>query len=176
MSRVVSASEALEWIPVVTGSLFRWIQIQSQVQWWRNSCLSVPWRTLPWTTVNEHDQLMVWAGILLHWKSQLCIVDGFLTAQHYVGEILQLVVVPFYTQIPQGTIFQDNITRAHQGHVVNNYLREHNIELLSWTASFPDLNLINHVLDELGRLTHLKFWTSCNSDLYKNGSAVPSLS
>lgn len=46
------------------------------------------------------------AGVSLHRKTPLCIVDGNLTVQRCADGILELVVVPFVTQMPQDTIFK----------------------------------------------------------------------
>ena len=63
--------------------------------------------------VSEHYRygggpVMVWAGVTVTLKTQLCIIDGNLNAQRYVNEILQPVVVPFLGQMQQGAIFQDD--------------------------------------------------------------------
>ena len=107
-------------------------------------------------TVSEHDRygggsVMVWAGVTVNLKTQLCIIDDNLSAQHHVNEILS-VVVPYLVQMQQGAIFQDDNARPHCGRVVNNFIRQQNIQKLKWPANLPDLNPIEHnIWDELGR-------------------------
>ena len=92
---------------------------------------------------------MVWAGVTVNLKTQLCIIDG--NAQRYVNEIVQPVVVPFLSLMQQGAIFQDDNARPHRGRVFNDFIRQQNIQRLEWPANSPDLNPIEHIWDELGR-------------------------
>ena len=101
-------------------------------------------------TVSEHDRygdgsVMVCAGMTVILKTQFCIIDGNLSAQRYVNEILQPVVVPFLGKMHQGAIFQDDNARPHRNRVVNDFIRLKNIQGLEWPANSPDLNPIEHI-------------------------------
>ena len=60
----------------------------------------------------EHDRygggsLMVWGGISVRFRTELLVLNGTLTGQRYISEVLQLVVVPFVQQ--HQVVLQDNI-------------------------------------------------------------------
>ena len=84
-------------------------------------------------------------------RTRLCIVDRNLNAQWYVDEILRSVVVPFLGRMSQEAILQDDNARPQRGRVVDEFIRQFNIRRLDWSANSPDLNLIEHIWDELGR-------------------------
>ena len=106
-------------------------------------------------TVSEYDRfggglVVVWAGVRVNQRTQLCIVDGNPNAQRSVDDILQPVVVPFHGRMNQGTVLQDNAL-PHRGRVVNEFVRQFNIRRLDWPVNSPYLNPIEHIWDELGR-------------------------
>ena len=108
------------------------------------------------TTVSEYDRfggglVMVWAGVTMHQRTGLCIVNGNLNAQRPVDEILQPVIVPFLGRINQGAVLQDDNALPHRGRVLNEFIRQFNIRRLDWPANSPDLKPIEHIWDELGR-------------------------
>lgn len=41
--------------------------------------------------------------------------------------------------------------RSHTARVVQEYLNQHNIQVLDWPACSPDLNPIEHIWDQLGK-------------------------
>ena len=55
-------------------------------------------------------------------------------------------------------IFQNDNDPKHTAHIVKNYLRNQQIEMLEWPPLSPDLNPIENLLAELSRklnVTHL---------------------
>ena len=57
-----------------------------------------------YATVSEYDLfggglVVVWAGVTMNQRTQLCIVDGNLNGQRSVDDILQPVVVPFLSRM-----------------------------------------------------------------------------
>ena len=94
---------------------------------------------------------MVWAGMTMNQRTQLCIVDRNLNAQRSVDDILQPVVVPFLIRMNQGAVLQDDNALPQRGRVVNEFIRQFNIRRLDWLVNSPDLNTIEHIGDELGR-------------------------
>ena len=93
--------------------------------------------------------VMVWGGIMGGRKTDLIVITGILNAQHYITELLGPVVIPFLNQNP-GILMHDN-ARPHTARLTQNYLARHNVNVLQWPASHPDVNPIEHVWDVLGR-------------------------
>ena len=94
---------------------------------------------------------MVWGGITFNSRTQLIIVNGNLTGQHYRDGILAPVVVPYFNVNRNITIFQQDNARCHTARVSVDYLQQQNIDLLSWPACSPDFSPIEHLWDALDR-------------------------
>ena len=90
---------------------------------------------------------MDWAGISTGGKTDLVMVNGYLTSQRYVGEILRPLVVPY-----AGNYFiQDDNTGPHRGLIVQDFIEEQGKSRMNWPAVSPDLNPIEDMLGILGR-------------------------
>ena len=57
-----------------------------------------------------------------------------------MNEILRPIVVPFLGQMQRGAIFQDDNARHHRARVVNDFIRQQNIQRMDWPANYPDLS------------------------------------
>ena len=79
---------------------------------------------------------MVWVGICHDGHTQLKIVQGALNAVKYRDDILDPTVLPFLQQRNFDHVFQHDFL---------------NIRVLPWPELSPDLSLIKHLWDELGR-------------------------
>jgi len=95
--------------------------------------------------------VMVWAGITAHHRTPLVVIDGNLTAQRYVDNVLRPHLVPFMQAHPELTIFQQDNARPHSARLTANFLQQQGVEVLQWMPYSPDLNPIEHLWDELGR-------------------------
>ena len=102
----------------------------------------------------EHDRygggsVMVWAGIMSSQRTDLVPIQGTLTGERYVQQILTPHVCPLAQQFGPCFIFQQDNARPHTSRVATEALR--GISVLDWPARSPDMSPIEHLWDELGR-------------------------
>ena len=93
---------------------------------------------------------MVWGAVRFGWRSNLVIVDGTLTSQRYINEILSTEVVPHFHNHGNDIFMQDN-ARPHVARASLAYLQANNVARLDWPAYSPDMNPIEHLWDHLDR-------------------------
>ncbi|GFX36944.1 transposable element Tcb1 transposase [Trichonephila clavipes] len=105
--------------------------------------------TIPLHTVLRHTArtagVMVWRVIAYDSRSTLIGMQGTLTGQRYVDDIL-LPRVGHFLNGPPGAIFQQDNARPHTERVAQNFLRQ--FQTLPWPARSPDLFPVEHVQAE----------------------------
>jgi len=123
----------------------------------------------PWGGGSIH----VWGGTTCNNKTLLVVFDRNVNAQVYVNQLLADVVVPFMqNNFPHGdgTLQQDG-ARPHTARVTQQFLAQHNINVLEWAAMSPDMSPIEHFWDE----PNGAFTLARNRLLTSTSSAKPSL-
>ncbi|VDI64161.1 Hypothetical predicted protein [Mytilus galloprovincialis] len=95
--------------------------------------------------------VMVWAGITHCGRTDLKFINGSLTRLRYREEILSPIVQPFIAMHGNRHTFEQENDRCHAARVCTHYLRQNNIDILSWPALSTDLAPIKHFWNKLDK-------------------------
>lgn len=95
--------------------------------------------------------VMVWGGICGDQKTDLVVVNGNLTGQRYIDQVLRPVVLPFLQRQQHGVLYQQDNAPPHVARIVHNFFNVNNVNVMPWPARSPDLSPIEHLWDHLDR-------------------------
>ncbi|UYV61333.1 hypothetical protein LAZ67_1004446 [Cordylochernes scorpioides] len=95
--------------------------------------------------------IMVWSAIAYDSRSPLFRIQGTMTAQRYVDDVLRPVTLPYLQGVPNVLYQQDN-ARLHTARISQQALQD--VQMLPWPPYSPDLSPIEHVWDIIGRRLH----------------------
>ncbi|UYV62480.1 Transposase [Cordylochernes scorpioides] len=95
--------------------------------------------------------IMAWGAIAYDSRSPLLRIQGTMTAQRYVDDVLRPVTLPYLQGVPNALYQQDN-ARPHTARISQQALQD--VQMLPWPPYSPDLSPIEHVWDIIGRRLH----------------------
>ena len=90
------------------------------------------------------------SGISFPHRTPFIVIDGTLTSQSYINEVLRPAVVSFFTAYRNVTQFQQVSSRPHSVRLTTAFWRQQGINMLPCTEFSPVLSPFEHLWDELG--------------------------
>ena len=85
---------------------------------------------------------MVWGCISHDWKLDLVTIQGNLTGDQYIRDVLQPVVIPHFDIHPLATrpVYMEDNAMPHRSRSATAYLQSEAVTSVPWPAMNPDLN------------------------------------
>ncbi|UYV72607.1 K02A2.6-like, partial [Cordylochernes scorpioides] len=118
--------------------------------WRRRGERSNPAAIVERPTVRQRG-IMVWGAIAYDSRSPLLRIQGTMTAQRYVDDVLRPVTLPYLQGVPNALYHQEN-ARPHTARISQQALQD--VQMFPWPPYSPDLSPIEHVWDIIGRRLH----------------------
>ncbi|UYV83729.1 TXNRD1 [Cordylochernes scorpioides] len=118
--------------------------------WRRRGERSNPAAIVERPTVRQRG-IMVWGATTYDSRSPLLRIQGTMTAQRYVDDVLRPVTLPYLQGVLNALYQQDN-ARPHTARISQQALQD--VQMLPWPPYSPDLSPIEHVWDIIGRRLH----------------------
>ena len=108
--------------------------------------------TPAWSSAIYTAAVHWWSGLMYRstTKNIIVFVDGNLNAERYQEEIIQPHVLPLARANRGYTLVHDGAT-CHTARTTRTFLGNNSINTSEWQAKSPDLNVIEHVWNELQR-------------------------
>jgi transposase len=94
---------------------------------------------------------MVWRCISHDRKLDLVTIQGNLTSDQYIRDVLQPVPHFDNHQLATRPVHMDDNAKPHCSRAVTAYLQSEAVTSVPWPATNPELNPIEHIWDMLGR-------------------------
>jgi hypothetical protein len=104
-------------------------------------------------------------------KLDLITIQGNLTGDQYIRDVLQPVAVPHFDNHPLVTrpVYMDDNAMPHRSRTVTAYLQSEAVTSVPWPAMSPDLNHIEHIFGHVrpsytgSGTSYAKHWSVGNS-------------
>ncbi|UYV81055.1 hypothetical protein LAZ67_19002666 [Cordylochernes scorpioides] len=138
--------------------------------WRRRGERSNPAAIVERPTVRQRG-IMVWGAIAYDSRSPLLRIQGTMTAQRYVDDVLRPVTLPYLQGVPNALYQQDN-ARPHTARISQQALQD--VQMLPWPPYSPDLSPIEHVWDIIGRRLHALSQPRSEDELWQMHSKTTS--
>ena len=125
---------------------------------WRHKNTAYTPRKIQPTVPYGGGSVMVWECISYDCKLDLVTIQGNLTGDQYIRDVLQPVVVPHFDNHPLATrpVYMDDNARPHRSRAVTAYLQSEAVTSVLQPATSPDLNPMEHIWDMLGHRIHAR--------------------
>jgi hypothetical protein len=111
-----------------------------RIRVWRYKNTAYTPRNIQPTVPNGGGSVMVWGCISHDCKLDLVTIQGNLTGDQYIRDVLQPVVVPHFDNHPLATrpVYMDDNTRPRRSTAVTAYLQSEAVTSVPWPAMSPD--------------------------------------